>query len=120
MTRTDTINSLELSLLPAVLASSCCLTVPALGLLGISVGEDIFYEHRVLLRFIAAGVLGLSLVIFFYKRGIINHATYIQNRKMIFLISLQTILFALVLYVLFLQLFAPILCTITGLGTCQL
>ena len=120
MKKQDTIDSLELSLIPAVLASSCCLTIPALALLGISFGENIFYEYRALLRFIAFVILFLSLAYYFLKKGIRTKNDFLANKKNIYLISAQTVFFAVFIYVLFLVLFVPFLCNLTELTTCTL
>jgi len=119
MSKKDSLHALELSIVPAVLASSCCLTIPALALLGISFGENIFLEHRWLFRFLALVVLLLSLVIYFYKQGVTTKDDFIEKRKAIVLISIQTIVFACVFYVLFLQYIVPLLCQIAQINTCQ-
>ncbi len=120
MKNADTLDSLELSLLPAILASSCCLTFPGLALLGISLGENIFYEYKVLLRFLAVLVLLVSLIYYFYKKGIRSKSDYITHKNKITIIILQTIFFSLVLYALFLLLFVPVLCVLTEVTSCAL
>jgi len=114
----ESVHALKLSLLPAVLASSCCLTIPALGLLGLSFAEQFFADKVLELRLLAVVILVLSLIIYFYKKGITTKKDLITNRKTIILISLQTAIFALMFYLLFLYIFVPILCTITELGSC--
>ena len=120
MSTKDSTDALKLSLVPAVLASSCCLTVPALALLGISFGENFFYEYRMWLRLLAVIVLLLSLVLFFYKRGVTNKDEYLIHKKSILLISLQTLVFAVAFYAIFLYMIVPAICTITATGSCTI
>ena len=61
----DTLHALELSIVPAVLASSCCLTLPALALIGLSFGETAQLFNPSVMRVIALLVLFLSLSYYF-------------------------------------------------------
>jgi len=119
MNSKDSLHALELSIVPAVLASSCCLTLPALTLLGISFGEQVFLEHKWIFRVSACVVLLLSLAWYFFKKGIVSRVAYKENKNTIIVISLQTIIFALLLYVLFLHFIVPLLCHIAQIGTCS-
>ena len=120
MSRQNSIDSLKLSLVPAVLASSCCLTVPALALLGISIGENYFYEHRWMLRLAAAVVLVGSLGFYLFNQGIKDKMSYSANKQTVLLISLQTILFAVVFYIIFLYVIVPLICALTSSGSCTI
>jgi len=119
MNKKESLHALELSIVPAVLASSCCLTIPALTLLGISFGENIFLEYKWLFRFLAFVVLLLSLAVYFYKQGVTSKTAFMEKQNTIVLISIQTIVFACVFYVLFLHYIVPLLCQIAQINTCQ-
>lgn len=118
MTTKDATHSLELSILPAILASSCCLTLPALTLLGISFSENFFYEYRWLLRMLGVFVLGISLVWYFYKQGITNRKIFLSKKNLIIIITVQTALFATGFYILFLYVIVPVLCKAAELNSC--
>lgn len=114
----DSKKALELSLLPAVLASSCCLTIPSLALLGISFSENIFYEYRYVLRMSAIALMVISLIIFFYLRGVRNKKDILREQKKIMIITAQTFVFAVLIYIIFLYLIAPQLCALTNINSC--
>lgn len=116
----DTLHALELSIVPAVLASSCCLTLPALALIGLSFGETTQLFNPSIMRIVALIILFLSLVYYFYKKGISTKQDYIDNKRIIIAIVLQTLFFAILIYVISLYIITPIVCDITGLNTCSL
>ncbi len=120
MNKNQSMSALKLSLAPAVLASSCCLTLPALALLGISFAENIFIEHVIALRGLAVALLIVSLLLYFYKQGVRTKDDFITHKAMVFYITLQTFVFALGFYVIFLTLVVPLLCALTGVGSCYL
>lgn len=119
MNTKDTTHSLELSLLPAVLASSCCLTVPALALLGISFSENFFYEYRWLLRLLGFITLVFSLIWYFKKHGVSTREKYKKHADTVIAISIQTLIFALLFYLLFLYVIVPVLCDVAQLTSCN-
>jgi len=118
-TNHGTKEALELSLIPAVLASSCCLTIPGLSLIGFSFAEKFLSVPDWILRILALVVLILSVCIYLYAKDIKNIAMIKQHKKYVIMLFVQTLLFALMIYLISLYLLVPVLCDITGVTMCS-
>jgi hypothetical protein len=115
-----TTDALELSIVPAVLASSCCLTIPSLALIGFSFGETSQLFDPWIMRVAGTCILVASLLIYFYMKGIRNMQQIRDSQKIIIAVSAQTLFFAILIYIISLTIITPLLCSITGLNTCTL
>ena len=120
MKKNETTDALKLSLLPAVLASSCCLTAPAIGLLGFSTLESVLIEYKWYFRLLALIVLLLSVWWYVFRQGIDNKSAFREHREQILLITGQTLLFGLGIYFIFLYIVVPHLCNATGFASCTI
>ena len=114
----QTISAFELSIIPVVLASSCCLTIPGLSLLGISFLDGITDLSDTVLRIIGFIVMVLSLVVFLYLKGIRSRQMLRIHKRSIVILVVQTALFSVLLYVIALYIIVPVLCDATGVTIC--
>lgn len=118
--KADVSTSVKFSIVPVILASSCCLTTPALGLLGITFYEPILFEYRWALRVLAILVILLSLAVYFRKHNIKTLDDYKKRFNEVWPTALQTILIAVFFYFFFLLYIIPPICSIQGILPCGL
>ncbi len=112
--------SIKFSIIPVVLATSCCLTTPGLAVLGITFYEPMLYELRWLLRLLALLVITLSLTIYFRKYGIISITDYRIRIREVLPTAIQTYLIALFIYVFVSVWVVPVFCSTQNLLPCGL
>jgi hypothetical protein len=102
-------NGLGLSLTPAFFASGCCATLPILFIFGVTLGEEVLMWYQWYFRIGGIIILFTALLFYFYKQGIQTLQSYRDNWDMLTLISVQTILYTLILYFLFTNIITPVL-----------
>ncbi|MFW0871006.1 MAG: hypothetical protein ACKKL4_00930 [Patescibacteria group bacterium] len=101
--------SLELSLTPAFFAAGCCATLPIMVVFGLSLAEESLIWYQWYFRIGGVFILLGSLIWYFYKSGIKSYVDFQNNKMMILLISLHTILYCGLLYLFFIKIITPML-----------
>lgn len=112
--------SVKFSVIPVVLATSCCMTVPALGLMGITMYEPILFDLRWYLRILALLLITLSLVIYFKRYNIKTWSDYRTRSREVLPTTIQTFAVAVFIYVFCMLVVVPLFCENQHVLTCTL
>ena len=112
-------SALELSIIPAILASSCCLTIPGLSLIGFSFAERLLTIPDWILRLAAFVFLLISVIVFLFLRGVRSLSDVQDHKRYIVLLTVQTLVFALLIYLISLHILVPVLCELSGVTMCR-
>mgnify|MGYP006870597089 CR=1 FL=1 len=110
----DSKQSLKLSLMPSIFAAGCCATAPLMSFFGFSYVEYLLTDYVWYIRGGGVVLLGLSVAWYFYKQGIRSKQALRENKVVIAITVIQTIIVSLILYGLFVFVLTPIIAESLG------
>jgi len=103
--------ALGLSLMPSIFAAGCCAITPIAFMFGFASSEFLFPGFAIIMRCVGVLLLVVSVCIFFYKKGIRSAQDIQDNKKVIGIICVQTVVLSGALYYFLVAIAVPIIWT---------